>query len=379
MALIMEYYDLQQKYEELYGDRTVVAMQEGSFYETYEYDPNNCASESRKVSKYRPGKIYNDHIGLAIEIGVILESDNGPKNKREPYSVHNPNRTGIPVSSWEAKKQKLLANNFIIILVDQVSPEDGYSPETPGIIYTGKGELRKVMGILSPATELDVDPPLIGTNNITSIYIEYATGSQSFEDFVLTCGLSTIDVTTGRCKVSQLYSRRNDNVSAIQEILRFLLAYQPREILINVDNLPGEHIGPVARHGPYAKFLQERLGLDRYPSYTIRCNTVDSEYKRLAYQEQFFRRVFFPETLVKPKPPSSVESVKPNSGLILILKPPSIENQNRIKNVVIPHNVLTRLDLERMDYGRLSLILLLQYCQEHNENTIRQIKPPDTN
>lgn len=48
MGLIENYFKFQKEYQEKYGERTVVIMQKGNFYEIYEYHPflekNNAKS-----------------------------------------------------------------------------------------------------------------------------------------------------------------------------------------------------------------------------------------------------------------------------------------------------------------------------------------------
>ncbi len=84
MALIMEYLDLQEKYTELYGDRALVLMQMGIFYELYEYDPANCATTEQMKSKHRPNKCYDRKIGKAIEAGDKMQIEVTFQNSKAP-------------------------------------------------------------------------------------------------------------------------------------------------------------------------------------------------------------------------------------------------------------------------------------------------------
>ena len=196
MSLIMEYLDLQEKYTKQYGDRALVLMQMGIFYELYEYDPANCATTEQMKSKYRPNKCYDRKIGKAIEAGDKMQIEVTFQNSKAPYSVHNPNKAGFQMLSYEKRRRVLLQNNFVIIRINQIDPKEPIDLNDPDLI--GSGPIyRKVVEIVSPATELSTITPPTLTNNIISIYIEYQKGSKSLEDFVLTCGLSSLDVTTG--------------------------------------------------------------------------------------------------------------------------------------------------------------------------------------
>jgi hypothetical protein len=85
MGIIIEYLNLQKKYQDQYGERTVVLMQIGSFYEIYGYDPTYCTCEEAKVDK--DGRIWNEAIGHAIELSVVLNSVLTHEDGNEPYGI----------------------------------------------------------------------------------------------------------------------------------------------------------------------------------------------------------------------------------------------------------------------------------------------------
>lgn len=364
MSLTMTYLDLQEKFTGLYGDRTLVLMQSGLFYDAFEYDPANCAISEQMISKHRPNKSYNKKIGNAIEAGEKMDVLVTFQNNKAPYSIDNPNKIGFQMLSYEKRKKVLLRNDFVIIRVDQIDPKEQIDRNDPELILYGN-IARRVVEIVSPATELTTLLPPTLTNNIISIYIEYQKGSKSLEDFVLTCGVSSLDVTTGECKACELFSKTGDNIYAIQEIYRLILTQQPREIIINVDGLPSEQIGDGGRYGPYARFLRKRLELDKCTHVSIRCNQVDPTYLKLDYQRQFFQKVFFQKSIRKAPPNLTI------NGIVL-----SIRQEPLIKNSSSLGEIFSKLGMERMSYGRISLLLLLQYCHEHGEKTIQNIKLP---
>ena len=52
----------------------------------------------------------------------------------------------------------------------------------------------------------------------------------------MTIGLSVIDLSTGQGTVYQVSSRVEDKSYALDETVRFIHTYNPREILIHIDN-----------------------------------------------------------------------------------------------------------------------------------------------
>jgi DNA mismatch repair protein MutS len=365
MAMLVEYFDLQEKFTKKYGDRALVLIQCGSFYEMYEYDPNNCATLEQRTSNLRPEKVYDQKIGNAVEACKILEIFLTSRKGGAPYSINNPNMAGFPIASYEKNKKLLLNRNFVVIRIDQVDSSDNIEMDDENLIRSG-GVLRKIAEIASSATQLSLNLPQTNpTNNIVSIYIEYQTGCKSLEDFVVTCGLSSLDVMTGENMVCELYSKQGDNIYAMQEIYHFLLVQQPREIIINVDGLPSEKVGIDGRYGPYAKFLRERLELDRYQNLIINCNQTNPTYLKLDYQKQFFQKIFFQKQ----------SNPQPGPTLVLLgeTAKPLIRTTTSLATVFL------QLGIEMMIYGRVSLLLLLQYCHEHGEKNVQNIKFPKTN
>lgn len=448
----LTYFDLQEQYEERYGDPTIILMQIGDFYEMYEYDPNSCTDEKYRYSRHRPHKRYDRHLGHIQDVALLL-NDMAIITPKEstPYSVDHPYKAGFPIHSCESKQRALLDRGYVIVKVDQVEKSMLHNYQAKDIIYTSSGsEPRRVSEVLSRATSLDADPPSTGTNNIASIYIEYQKGRLLFDDLLLTCGISCIDVTTGINRVCEIHSKAGNKGSAIQEIVRFLLAQQPREIVINVNKLPAEFIGKddsVSTEGKsstlgtgsdaeqgtdnrepvngqskgksnqsYAKFLADRLELHRCINHVIRINQITPDYLKLSYQAQFLNRVFFSNDLEgEPKmdddvastcdrteprrfrfgrqadrntapnfrlPPSAtnrVTSTRADSSQMST--PSSVDETSKMSAIQLLHSnsmILNKLGLENMGYGRISYILLLQYCYEHSPNLIHRVKLPDT-
>jgi len=66
--IIREYLSLQKKFQQEYGDRTVLLYQIGTFYEIYGYNPLQCSNEEAKRDKRdKSGIIWNEAMGYAEE------------------------------------------------------------------------------------------------------------------------------------------------------------------------------------------------------------------------------------------------------------------------------------------------------------------------
>jgi DNA mismatch repair protein MutS len=254
-------------------------------------------------------------IGSVIEIASLLNMIVTRKDKKKKYSLTNCDMAGFPVVSYEKHRDVLLNNNYTIVRIDQRKT-----------LKNEKDEIERfVAEILSPATNLSNISNIPITNNIVSIYIEVLKETFCKEDYIIAVGLSCIDVTTGENTVLEVYSQEKNAISAIQEIYRYLSITRPREVILNLDK----------KNNDYESFLFSVLQLDKISTYINRI--VEKEFLKVEYQTNFLSKVFY------------------NSK-----------------------NIIEDLSLERIYYGCVSYIILLQYCYEHNTNCIEKINSPNT-
>ena len=306
--MIVNYLRQQETYVEKYGDRTIVLMQIGSFYEMYEFNPEKCE------------EIYDwpkERIGSVIEIASLLNMVMTRKDKKKPYILTNCDMIGFPVISYEKHRDVLLGSDYTIVRIDQKK--------------NLKDEIERfVAEILSPATNLENIANLPVSNNIMSIYIEILKKSFNKEDYVIACGLSSIDVTTGQNSVLEIYSQEKNAISALQEIYRYLSIIQPRELILTLQLDSSE----------YGEFLNGVLNLDKVPNYILK-TSIEKDFSKIEYQTKFLSKLF---------------------------------SSNKTSN----SNIIEDLSLERIGYGRISYIVLLQHCYEHNVHCIEKLNKPNT-
>ena len=288
-SLLEGYILLQEKYEKIYGkEKTIVLMQVGSFHEAY-------STDKRGFNLYK----------LADLLNIIVSKKN---KKLEETNLKNPNMIGFPIVSTNKFLNILVDNGFTVIKIDQVT-----EPPKPE---------RAITGIYSPGTNIDnINKP--ESNNILSIYINEE--KQGINEYLFVSGISMIDLSTGKNIINEVYSTRIDTNYALDEIVKFINYYLPKEIIVIINNL---------------KTLEER-NLIKYleledKNFTI--IEIKKENEKINFQQEFFEKIYSNKTNM---------------------------------------NIIEYLNLELINYGRLSFIYLLIYCQEHIKNIVDNIKIPE--
>ncbi|AYV79173.1 MAG: DNA mismatch repair ATPase [Faunusvirus sp.] len=290
MSITKLYLAEQLKYEKKYGkENTIVLMQVGSFYEAY--STNDEGFDLTKLSK-------------------ILNIQLTKKDKSMDVNYGNPNMSGFPAISLNKFLRKLTEHGLTVVVISQTTP-----PPKPK---------REVTGIYTAGTFIDTDlsPE---SNNIMSIYLEEEPQSKKC---LVSAGLSVIDLSTGVNTIHEAYSTVADDMFALDETLRFINSYNPREIILTfIRSATNSKLDK----NELVKYLELN---DKNIQYF---DTVAKNIQTIAYQNEFLKRVF------------------PNCGML---------------------SPIEYIDMERMASTRLSYIILLQYAYDHNTTIIDNINQP---
>lgn len=345
MGLTRWYFQVQQHFERKYGDSVVILVQVGKFFEIYEYQPSldskqiildDSVNLKLNLRDQKPeDRIINEivdssrPIGKASEISLILNMKLTSKNKGKPHSMDCPLMVGFQPPNYEQHRDLLLLHGYTVIRIDQ---KDRASDK--------EDVERIVTEIKSPGTNLDsqITTQLTGSNSIVSLLfqLQKPKGTRTGPDVTkVLCGLSSLDVATGRSTVCEIYSRDEDEIYAVHEVYRFLSAQRPIELIVNL-------IGDPETVHDYTRYISEQLEIERYPTRIVKCNDLDANFNRDEYQEALFSKAFASSSVIQPG----------------------------------TTQFIYELDLELYQYGRLSYVVLLQYCYEHNEVLIKKLQRP---
>jgi DNA mismatch repair protein MutS len=201
MSLIETYYSHTQKYKSIYGEKTVVLMQVGSFYEVYgrvSQDVNNnkiiTCSEIEDVSNI---------CGLNI-------ANKGDNNIMLGFSIKNE----YILNKYIQKLQKAY---YTVVVYKQ-------NDECPSAE-------RELLGIFTPGTTFTDDNDII-TNNIMCIRILNILANKLNNKETIVFGMSSIDVLSGNCNLTEYNQTFLHIPSTYDELEKYYNSHNPNELII---------------------------------------------------------------------------------------------------------------------------------------------------
>lgn len=247
MTLIKDYFDLTKKYIFEYGEKTILLMQVGAFYEVY-------GIRNKSTEQLRNSQIQD--FSKICELNIVDKS--------------------ICVTEIQ-KGETIVMAGFKDIMIDKYIKklqEAGYT----AVVYTQdeqtKNTSRNLAGIFSPGTYFnnEQDPCFGGgydvtnsrnklTNNTMCVWIE-SIESKIVEPkgkFVMV-GISNIDIYTGKTTLYQYKETYIHNPTTYDELEKFISIYEPSEVII-ISNLSTQEIEDIISFSNIKALLIHKISL----------------------------------------------------------------------------------------------------------------------
>lgn len=305
MSLYGFYFEQQDKYYKIYGSKTIVFIQVGSFYEAY-------------CTKF---KGYSDLEKLEAILNVkFIRRDKKENNK--------PHQLGFPSVSLLKNLAILNDNGYTIVIFDQCN--------------NGSEIERKLTGIFSPGTFLS-DKQIQDSNYILSVYIVEEKQLFSKKN-LMAIGITLVDVNTGYSMVHEFYASKDDEKFGLDELIRIIQIFKPSETII--------YFHTISENKSIINNIKIYLELDKithffYVYHNKKGNDVinllKEDYFKINFQNKFFSEIYdFNNQILPNKMSSPIEILnlekRPYAAisLIIILKFISEHNINLLKNISYP-------------------------------------------
>ena len=209
MALIKEYFDLTKKYQNDYGENTILLMQVGAFFEVYsKYDVNSQTFTCSKITEF----------SQICELNVV-----------EKITKDNIWFAGFKDFQIEKYIKKIQESGFTVVVYTQEE--------------SAKNTKRTLAGVFSPGTYFSNESSKL-TNNLTCIWIDVINNKMLLKGKFVVVGVANIDIYTGKTSIFQFKENYLNNPTTYDELERYISIYKPSEVIF-ISNLPDKEINDV--------------------------------------------------------------------------------------------------------------------------------------
>ena len=296
------YLDIQEKYEKIYGDNTIVLMAVGDFREIYGFN----------LDEYRKGKALE----ISSKLNILLTK----KNKNKSHAKDNPYMCGFNIHCESRFIELLIDLNYTCIIVDQTTKNEHFNNMN-----------REITQIISPATYLDSNKY---SNILLTILFENIKIKNEDKIF---CSVSYCDILEGTNTIYEI----NKIEEYISELYKLISILEPREILIINNKCTLEPI-------------IEELNIKNY-----KIINYDSKYNSIDFQQLILERIFKNNTQLNIFEYLNLELL--NSGRIVyiyLLEFLNEHNHNILQNINKPvlYKDENYIKLDKETIFRLNLV-----------------------
>ena len=210
MTIVEDYLKLTTQYKTEYGEKTIILMEVGSFYEVYaliNLDGSYTGSNIEDFAK------MND---------MVIAKKNTCVGKLSVAMA------GVGTAYSDKYIQRLQEHGYTIVIYNQD--------------INGKNTTRSLSEIISPGTFFPNETEQL-SNNIMCIWLHKANGFRKMPSRV-TIGIANIDIFTGKTSLFQFTANYNHSPCTYDELERYISAYRPSECIF-IANLPERLINDI--------------------------------------------------------------------------------------------------------------------------------------
>lgn len=307
------YFDEQEKYSKIYGEKTVVFFEMGKFYDAY----------STKTKGYQ----FLDKFEDLLAFKFIRRDEND--TVKNPYK--KPSQYGIPIVSIKRKIDILIDNDYTVVLFNQVKNKD---------VITG----RECIGVFSKGTYIHDVARTDESTNIMTVYISEE--QQLAGKNLMAIGVTILDCATGRSMIHEFCSNKTDEKFGLDELIRMIQSFKPVELVV--------YFEPCVNDPEVIKNVKLYLEIEKYKNSHFyiffnkkgddKIDLLSEESFKISFQNSFFSDIY------------------------------SLNEQLTRYNSSSPLEIL---GIEQKPYVSISLIIMLNYMKQHNLSLLKNLSHPD--
>lgn len=237
MTIIDDYLAITLKYKKTYGEKTILLMQVGSFFEVYAIKDDKGTINGSNIKDF----------SLICDCAIATKS-------LQKFNGKTIIMAGFGISQIDKYINKLVNNNYTVVIYEQDFP--------------GKNSTRNLSEIISPGCNFNMNNNKL-SNNIVCIWLHKVTNRKNTTSNIY-MGVSSIDNYTGKSTIIQFNNIYNHNSSTYDDIERQISILSPHECII-VYNFDNNLINDVI----------EFIGVSNIKTHIIDANDEHSSFKDL--------------------------------------------------------------------------------------------------
>ncbi len=245
-----KYFEYQDYYTKLHGNKTLVLMQIGDFYEAYCTDTLGY-----------PLKTFSQDINLACTL----------KNKSKEPSYKNPYMSGFQTQYLKEYLRRFTNEDYTIVIFDQSytnNPETGKRDRVKTGTYSRNGFF-----INDNSTEIN--------NYIMSLYINEL--EQLKGHSLISVGITLMDNSTGKSIVHECFGKTFDENYALDDTIRIIQSYSPKEIIIYMKSQNRDQV---------STYLNLKAYPHRFFDESSKIKITNKEMDKIVYQNEYLNTIY---------------------------------------------------------------------------------------
>jgi DNA mismatch repair protein MutS len=323
MALILSYFEHTKKYTEEYGDKTIVLMMVGSFYEMYGEKNSKGVISGSKI----------EEVSKICDLAIAQKTGTGTNVM-----------AGFTYTKIDKYLKKIQDAGYTTIVIKQ-------DPVNP--------KIRSVEGIYSPGTFFNPDACEI-SNNTMCIWVERVSYMKSKSVMV---GIANVDIYTGRVILFEYKTEDKHNPTSYDELERYISTYKPSEVIF-ISNFDEKMSADIMN---FAGLYGAGTAICGSASNTNVCKNI--------------HMVYLEEEKEKEKENEKEDDTTNITNHIFKEKALKCEKQtyrNEILQKFYKYSVAESIIqyTSEHEYGTQAFIFLLNFLYEHNPNLVNKIREP---
>lgn len=260
MSLIKEYFELTKKYQDEYGENTILLMQVGAFFEVYGVHDK----ESRTIM----GSKIQDFSQIC-ELNMV--------DKNTCVGENGIMMAGFKDIQIEKYIKKIQDAGFTAVVYAQDE--------------NVKNTTRSLAGIFSPGTYFHSESQNL-TNSTTCIWIDYIENKVLLKGKYVVVGVSNIDIYTGKSTIFQFKELYVNNPTTYDELERFISIYNPSEVIL-ISNLPDEkEMNNIISYAGITCNLIHKINLNKVNLLSNSKASIVKNCEKQAYQKEILSKFY---------------------------------------------------------------------------------------